>query len=271
MIEKIIHHYRYNEDGLNSIKLSHYLSIKSTLLTHPNYKIIIHVNRLFIESSWYHLLRYEFPELVWRVDLDSYDGAKFDIINHYIDKMRINDLVYEGGLSMDTDIILLKSFEDFFEEYQCVSEMEHDPEYLNPIGIGIGFLMSQSQGEFITLYSEVNSKYEKGKEWSTYSVEAAYEIYKKNPKLITVFPPILLEPFLPRPSHNRDLFMHNHNINPLCRAIHLSESVNYDRYLKHMTVEHIMTVDTTFTKCVRHLIGNNIWDNENRRSLITIY
>jgi len=255
--------FRYDSGFYHPFSILHYLSIISFHKYNPEFRVVIYTNKP-ITTGWFYLLKDEIPDLEIR-SIPEADTTKFDHVAHFIDWYRLKDLYENGGLMLDMDYICLmpiKSLLDFNKLNLC------DEYYLddNIWNLCISIMYSKPGNEFIKAWMENYNKYEKGKEYTSYSNNFATELYKLRSDDINIIPKDLTDPFSACRLELNELFLHNLNIKrPI--MFHTSESAAWDRYLKFLDVKHIMTVDTTFTKLVREFVSH-LWDPINNKPLI---
>lgn len=273
---KKIHFFRISKPNYNWFRLIHYLSIKSFTVYNPNCNIVLHIDKVPEDSNWWHLLMYECGNQIivdttirseWEKSKD-----KWKCVNHFIDQFAAETVYDYGGLICDMDMICLKSIEDLFfhddEFLNIESELDYYERYTTALGIG---LMSCNRGNLLIRdYLDQRHNYNKTAEWGEFSTELMFKLYTEKPEWFRLIPQSVVDPFGPQRSCLQDLFLHNITLPDYVRCIHTSESVSWDEYLKHLDVEHIMTVNTTFTRAVRRLIGD-VWDSNSKKCLINLY
>jgi len=263
------HFFRFVRPNYNWFRLVHYLSIKSFLKYNPNSVAELHFDEFPYDSNWFRLLLDEYGERLTLRQCNFADKDKFSDIHHAIDQVAATTIYQEGGVITDMDMICLSNISNLFGSRLTISS-ELDYYDRHTIALGIGFMGTMlPDNKIIGEYLDRRKEYKKDKEWGKYSTELMYKIYEKNKDEFNIIPQKMIDPFGPQYTELQNLFLHNRPILNMTKCIHLSESASWDQYLKHMTVEHIMTVDTTFTKCVRDLISDNCWDGSH--DLIGLY
>jgi hypothetical protein len=244
----------------------------------PNCEVVLHIDKIPEDSNWFGLLRSELKDRlsISIVNSIGYEWEnskdKWKCVAHFIDQYAAETIYEDGGLICDMDMICLDSIEDLFfnngDRVAIESELDYYERYTTALGIG---LMSCKRGnKVIKEYLDRRLDYTKDSDWSTFSTELMYELYNKSPKLFKLIPQAVVDPFGPQRNCLQDLFLHNITLPSYVKCIHTSESVAWDEYLKNLDVEHIMTVDTTFTRAVRKFIGD-IWDLNSHKCIINLY
>ena len=127
MIPKIIHYIWIDKSPNEKVKLSHLfqMCMMSARIANPDYRIVIHTNK---DIDWEMLKKEDFE-----VDIISNDliesgkklGISFDNdycnLAHMSDWVRYNILYNEGGIYLDIDIVILKSFDDLLDKHFVIS------------------------------------------------------------------------------------------------------------------------------------------------------
>lgn len=263
-----IHFVRLDKTGdYHEFSLIHYISIKSFAKYHPEATIYIHINRKFF-SKWYTQLKIELGDRLVEVMHNIKNWDKYDCVAHVCDALKINILCNEGGLVVDTDQIALRSYDDILDyDFPVNICEEHDPVSHHLVQLAIGIIYGH-KCQFLLDWKKAYDHYEHNKGWTFYSGKTPWDMWKSGKYDDQVA--LISESFLDPVSYTRDgladLFLHNRNL-PLTYSLHVAESVVWDRYLKPLDIEHIMTVDTTFTKAVRPIV-EHLWDKATNRPLL---
>lgn len=262
-----IHFVRLDRDGnYHEFMLIHYLSIKSFAVQHPEANIYLHINRKFF-SKWYTLLKEELGDQLHEVMHEITEWDRFDCVSHVCDALKLDILQKYGGLAVDTDFICIRPVDDLLDSTYPVNICEErDPISHHFTQIVIGFISGKSC-KFIKDWIEKYKSYEKGKSWTYYAGQVPTEMWKsgKYDDQINVIPESMIDPFSYTRDGMADLFLHNYDV-PYAYMVHTAESVVWDRFLKPLDLEHIMTVNTTFTKLARPYV-EHLWDKSNNKSL----
>lgn len=266
MIPKIIHFMRVDKDGTyHDFSLIHYLSIRSFAIQNPEVQIKFWTN-VEPTSFWYTLMKKETKNLKVEI-LKSLKWDSYDNINHLVDHERLKILYKEGGIALDLDFICIESIMDLFNK-DCIISEERDPLSHKFLQLAIGIVGCCKEHPFINEWMKAYDNYEKGKDWTEYSGKLPTELYKHYSNSVYVIPEAFINPFTFDRDSLAHLFLHNRD---MCHAwmFHVSESIAWDRYLKPLDLEHIMTVDTTFTRYVREYVCH-LWNSEKNQSYIRV-
>lgn len=262
-----IHFVRLDRYGdYHEFSLIHYLCIKSFAVNHPGAEIFIHQNRSFY-SKWFSLLDSEIGNRLTLVNYVINDWDIYDCVSHRCDRIKLDIAKDYGGLIVDSDFLCLKPCDQLIDLNHKINICEErDPVTHKFVQLVIG-LMYASDCKFIDEWIEAYNHYEKGKDWTYYAGQVPTKLWKsgKYDKDINIIPESLIDPFSYTRDGMADLFLHNYDV-PYAYMVHTAESVVWDRFLKPLDLEHIMTVNTTFTKLARPYV-EHLWDKSNNKSL----
>ena len=266
---KLVHFFRYDNGKYHEFSLIHYISIRSFLICCPEVEVILWMNIDPYDSIWYHQLMEEFPDRI-KVDLAAMTKDKsekwiddFNCISHFIDWFKLKVLYNAGGLSVDTDVIALKDCTWMIDDKIGYIAGERDPLSHKFTQIALGIASFPVKCEFVDEWFKLfNEEYHQGAKWTEFSGKRPTELLNDNRERfsnIKVLPESLIDPVTYTRDALADLFLHNRISFKSSYMIHVSESIAWDRYLKPLDLEHIMTVDTVFTKTVRPFVSH-LWD-----------
>jgi hypothetical protein len=162
---------------------------------------------------------------------------------------------------MDVDTISVKPFTDLLDN-KCVLGIQGTPDG-GIDGVCDGVILAEKGSEFLKYWlANYKSHRSKGRDefWSEHAVQIPYLLTKQYPDLIHI------EPYS---SFHYPLY---HSNEPWASQVgiklmfeqdlqfddaychHFWESITWKPYLKDMTIEHIMNVDTTFNKIARRFL-----------------
>lgn len=276
---KLVHFFRYDNGSYHEFSLIHYISIRSFLVFCPNIEVILWTNTEPYDSIWYHQLRKEFRDK-FRVDTsamtkDQSDNVidNFNCISHYIDWFKLKVLYNAGGLSVDTDVIALKDCTWMIDDKVGYIAGERDPLSHKFTQIALGIASFPANCKFVDEWIKLfNKEYHKDAEWTEFSGKRPTELLSNNREQfgnIKVLPESLIDPVTYTRDALADLFLHNRISFTNSYMLHVSESIAWDRFLKPLDLEHIMTVDTVFTKTVRPIVSH-LWDENKCAPIIRV-
>lgn len=177
-IPKIIH---YIYLGGRPIQNYHYRCIQSALLHMPEeYKIYIHCNEEPIDNKYWDNLKNNSRVSIKYVECPEYfDGFKLNYIQYKADVLRMNIIYEYGGIYLDTDMLIVKNFEDIFKSNKSLYiSKEYDD---NNSGLINSFIAAKPKNEFIKLWLD---SFKSGLRMDIW----AYHIRDSNKLLIKKYP-----------------------------------------------------------------------------------
>lgn len=266
MIEK-------EKGSYHPFSLIHYIALKSWLVNNPGIRVYLFTNMDLTESLWFLLLKDEFESFIeikgeyfrWFQDTLNHIND-FERVAHAADRIKYQILAEEKGLVSDTDYICMKPIQSLIDESKFNIPIESDPISYHPVQFGAALMYSpKSDTNTAHQFLKWHQDYKKGEPWAYYCCKYPYEKYlesdAKFKESIHLIPERLTDPLTWSKQRAADLFLHNrYDIdNGINYTFHVSESLLWDRFLKPLDLEHIMTVDTTFTRAVRKYV-ENLWD-----------
>jgi hypothetical protein len=259
---------RISIDDYHRFSLIHYISIKSFADNNPGIKIYVFLNKLPTDCIWWTQLTNDVDLTSCLVNTDNI--AKFDRVEHCVDQLRLEIQLRYGGLYVDMDFICLKPLDFMFSTDNCITGLETDPLSHKMSQICNAFTSNIPNDQFISDCLDVYADYHKGMDWTHYFGALPTKIYNDKYKdIVQLLPEKLIEPFTYTRDALSDIFLHNRLMTNAV-SFHVSESLSWDMYLKRLDLEHIMTVDTTFTKAVRRYVSH-LWDKETNRPTDNYY
>ncbi|CAH1799558.1 unnamed protein product, partial [Owenia fusiformis] len=184
MVPNVVHYIWF---GVREFEFFHAVAVYSAYKFLKPEKIVFHGDTIptgpwwdFVKNKTSHL-KFHYtgkPTYVYR--------KKLEHLEHSADIMRLLILQDEGGIYMDTDVIVLKSF-DPLRRYDVTMGKESDD------GLANGIILAKKGAPFLRLIFEAYRTYSK-KEWSRHSVGVPYDLSKIYPHLIHVEKTSLLRP-----------------------------------------------------------------------------
>lgn len=255
--------------------LIYYISIFSFLKMNPNATVYLHTNEEPIYSAWYLRLKSD-PGvsdrfIVVGIDpdvLSETDKLGIKDITHKADFIRLNVLLRHGGLYSDLDNVCLQNLEWMQSYDRPAYSIELEMNYtFGSISNGLMYHPKDSDWtlNMIKLYRDYDPK----DGWVETSIMKPTEIYKLDPSKVIGIPAGFIDPVTWKYDDRQDLFMHDRIRFNDSWVLHLCESLNCD-YFKYIDLEHIMTVNTSFTRVVRRFV-EHFWDSDQNRSKISKY
>lgn len=232
-------------------KLHHYLSVKSAYERSGVDKIKMWVD---VEPSgeWWEKTK-DLVKLEFLIPPTEIFGKPITQPAHKSDVIRLQVLIEEGGIYLDTDTIVVKSFTDLLDNDVVLGQQGINGEE----GICPAVILSKPDAEFIKQWlMGFKDSFEGGPPgssgWATHSVAYPLWLSRQIPQHLTI---VNHEAFfwpLYHQSHMEMIFEKNMDF-PNAYSHHLWESSG-KKYLNELTIEKIKTEKTTFTNLVRDLI-----------------
>jgi hypothetical protein len=249
MIPKIIHFcYGFDKNfGGKPFSIFHYIAIRSAFEVNKPVEIFLYY-------------KYE-PEGVWWEKAKKFavtekveppETIKGKTLNHYAHKsdvMRLQILKEIGGIYLDMDTVCKKPFDILLDNKFVIGKEGRF--FLN--GLCNAVMLAEKNSEFINLWLDEYSSFRStgfDKYWAEHSVKIPYKLSKKYPGLLHIEGYESFHYPMYYPSSLKKLFVQNKDYkNAYCH--HLWENGSYEQYLKNLTADYIMNVDTTYNIIAR--------------------
>jgi hypothetical protein len=273
MIPNILHFvFGLSSDfGGKPFSLIHYLAIKSAIVLNRPSDVLFHYQ--FEPSGEYWELIKNQITLNKIHAPDEIHGNKLYHVAHKADIIRLNVLYNSGGIYLDLDTISVKSLEEFRKHSFVIGqELQLPIEYtikekikkmirhatfrpfrLNVAGLCNAVMLAERGSVFIEhwLQSYVTFR-SKGFDayWGEHSVTVPLKLSKIYPDLIHKVHPYAFH----YPLHDDkglSLLFEKTKLFPQAYVHHLWESASWEKYLKYLTVEKVLSVDTTYNLLAR--------------------
>jgi hypothetical protein len=163
----------------------HYLNILSAKKVNPNYTINVYYYYK-PESVFFNNL-YTFCNVI-KLDKipDILAGQKIKWGEHACGYLRVNKLLEEGGIYLDTDVVCIKSFDDLLDE-NCILGLE----FMGQVNWGLcdAVILAKKGSKFLSHWKDnYDTKYASN-DWSKDAVQVPFELAIKYPKTIRMVPP----------------------------------------------------------------------------------
>ena len=243
VVPNIVHYIWF---GKNRVMAFHQMvsALSALKLLHPEY-IMLHCDfvptgkywRQLITSVNFTVVKMKPPEQIFR--------HKLKYIEHKSDIARFIILLKYGGIYLDWDSIVLKSF-DSLRKYDFVMGQESQYSLVNAI------LISKKNATFLHIWRETYRNFT-STEWAYHSCQIPFQLHKQYPQHIHVDKDRLINPGYPSSHLIFDLhtkFDWSKNY-----AIHL-----YYRVYKHRKTYNITTIrklDSVFGQVSRYVLFGN--------------
>ncbi|KAL5020457.1 hypothetical protein ScPMuIL_003349 [Solemya velum] len=229
---------------LERLSFYHFLSILSAHKFLKPCLILIHGDVLPAGDYWGKLLDIVTNIVHVRSDppLQVF-GKNLSWIQHKSDIHRIEVLKEYGGIYLDTDVIVLRSFE-FLRNYTYTMGMEGDVTFCNAI------ILAQKNATFLHQWYQSYKTYNP-KEWAVHSGVKSFQLFKQFPDLIHVMNKTSF--FTPSWGQKQLIYKDNYDWSGNI-ALHLY-SVHKQPF-KEETIETIKYLNTTLGSLARFVLFN---------------
>lgn len=175
-IPKIIH---FIYLGGRPICNYHYRCIMSAILYMPSdYRILIHCSEEPVDNDyWNQIKTISRVEIVKVIAPEEFDGFKLTYIQYKADILRLTILYEYGGIYLDTDMLIIKNFEELFLSNKdfYISRETSDGGLIN------SFLATKPKNEFIKLWLEGFKSGLRMNNWAYHIRETNKIMLDKNP------------------------------------------------------------------------------------------
>jgi len=205
-------------------------------------------------GPWWELSR----ELVTPVRIEApreIFGRPLEHVAHRSDVVRLQQLIRHGGIYLDADVLVQRSFDDLLDHHTVLGQEAHEGEP----GLANAVILAEPQSAFLCRWLEEYRSFRGGppgsKFWNAHSVLLPKRLASEHPSEITILPPTAFFWPLWTEDHLDWIFASNKPI-PLDRtyANHLWENFAW-RYLEDLTPRRVRQVDTNFHRWARPLIN----------------
>jgi hypothetical protein len=174
---------------------------------------------------------------------------------HRADVVRLERLLCRGGIYLDADVFVHRSFDELLRYSTVLGEECVDGK---PVGLCNAVILAEAQASFLKRwYSEYRSFRSKGHDsyWDEHSVRIPYRLAKQFSKEVTILPQAAF--FWPT-CKSEDIEKIFASAEPFdCTgsyATHLWESCAWERYLEYLTPGRVRKDETTFHYWARPMI-----------------
>jgi hypothetical protein len=176
---------------------------------------------------------------------------------HRADVVRLEKLIASGGIYLDADVFVHRSFDSLLDHPAVLGEERVDGAV---VGLCNAIILAEAGAQFLQRWhAEYRWFRSKGHDayWDEHSVRVPYEMSKKFPGEVAVLPHTAF--FWPT-FERQDIARIFASAQPIdlanVYANHLWESPAWERYLEHLTPRRVRAVDTNFHAWVRPMLEN---------------
>ena len=260
MIPKKIHFiwFRNPKPSGKQWSLVHFLAVKSAAMMNPEYEIFLHNDTEFVDNHWWEETK-KYAKIVKATPREEIHGNKIEHIAHKADVYRIELLIREGGIYVDADSLTVKPFDDLLGNklvmgYGRAESAKNHKYILN------GVILAQPDSRFLKTWLETYRTFDR--QWDYHSCQVPFMLHKEMPEEITVLSWKAF--FYPQYTKKQAamLFSEVHNF-PEAYVIQLWESLLW-KHVKDLTVEAIMSQDTTYNLLARQFLSDDKVNPQNK-------
>ena len=204
-------------------------------------------------GPWWELTR----ELITPVKIEApreIFGRPLERVAHRADVVRLQKLIEHGGIYLDADVLVQRSFDDLLDHRTVLGQEGQAAQS----GLANAVILAEPQSPFLCRWLEEYRSFKGGPPgsefWNKHSVLLPEKLARAHPSEITVLPPTAFFWPLWTDEHLDWIFASNKPI-PLDKtyANHLWENFAW-KYLEDLTPRRVRSTDTNFHAWVRPLI-----------------
>jgi hypothetical protein len=199
-------------------------------------------------GPWWELSR----ELVTLVKIEApreIFGRPLAHVAHRSDVVRLQKLIEHGGIYLDADVLVQRSFDDLLEHRTVLGQEGQDAEW----GLANAVMLAAPQSPFMRRWLEEYRSF-RGEIWNEHSVHLPGKLARAHPTEITVLPSTAFFWPLWTEEHLEWIFASNRPIpTEQTYANHLWEGKAW-KYLEDLTPQRVRSVDTNFHRWAKPLI-----------------
>jgi hypothetical protein len=181
-------------------------------------------------------------------------GKPLPHVAHRADVVRLQKLISHGGIYLDADVLVQRSFDDLLDNSAVLGKEGDGAEW----GLANAVILAEPQSPFLCRWLEEYRSFQSGspgtKFWNEHSVHLPARLARTHPKEISVLPHTAFFWPLWTKEHLDWIFASDRPIpNEQSYANHLWENFAWD-YLEDLTPRHVRSVDTNFHLWARPLV-----------------
>jgi Glycosyltransferase sugar-binding region containing DXD motif len=174
---------------------------------------------------------------------------------HRADVVRIERLLSTGGIYLDADVYVHKSFDKLLDNATVLGEERVDGEV---VGLCNAVILSEAGAPFLQKWHAAYKTFRsKGHDayWDEHSVKLPFQLSKDFPGDLTILPP---NAFFWPTFKSEDLALIYESAKPLdlthAYATHLWESPAWERHLEHLTPHRVRAANSNFHYWARPML-----------------
>ena len=252
MIPKIVHYCFFTSPSGKPWSLIHHVCLKSAV-EHIKPTDVRFYCEIEPTGPWWELSRQMVT--VERIEAPrKIFGNPVDHLAHRADVIRLEKLLASGGIYLDIDVFVHRSFDDLLNHGTVLGQQRVSGDL---VGLCNAVILAEAHAPFIERwYSEYRSFRGGNKYWDEHSVHVPLQLSRQLPAQITVLPHYAF--FWPT-YEPEDLALIFETATPIdvsrSHATHLWETIAWDQYLEHLTPGQVRGVDSNFHHWARPMIA----------------
>ena len=177
-------------------------------------------------------------------------GRPLDHVAHRADVVRLQTLIEHGGIYLDADVLVHRSFDDLLNHQTVLGEEGVHAHW----GLANAVILAEPRAPFLCRWLDEYRSF-RGEVWNEHSVQLPKKLASEHPSEITVLPSNAFFWPLWTEDHLEWIFASNRPIAvDQSYANHLWETVAWKKYLEDLTPRSVRSVDTNFHVWARPLI-----------------
>ena len=177
-------------------------------------------------------------------------GRPLRLVQHRADVLRLEKLIEHGGIYLDSDIVVLRDFNDLLENDFVISEEGPGGSH----GLSNAVLLSSPGATFAKRWYNKYSTFS-DKNWTEYSVQLPKLLATDHPAEVTVLPHTSFAWPLHYRDHLKWIFESDRPVHEPAYTRHFWESLSWSKYLENLTPGEVRRANTNFGKWVAPLLS----------------
>lgn len=239
-IPKIIHLIYFKERDLCSY---HWRCIKSILKYMPEYKVIIHNDIEPIDNEcWNNIKNSSNIEIVKRERPIQFDGLDIHYVQYQADISRLEILYEYGGVYMDLDVLVIKNFEELFDDNKDFYISKEGPGENS--GLINSFLAAKPGNEFLKIWLDNFKTGLRMDSWAYHIRDTNKQLLENNPHYLIKYNIQIMDNyhFFPVPWTDNDAFENRKEVifNEKTYGIHLFDTILHNVLIKNEFFQQYM-------------------------------
>mmetsp|Transcript_62624 Transcript_62624/g.148260 ORF Transcript_62624/g.148260 Transcript_62624/m.148260 type:complete len:242 (+) Transcript_62624:1-726(+) len=236
--------------GEKPFSLVHYLSVKSALDVMPGATVFLYYKYLPSGEWGRKALALPGVQAIRVKPVTQVRGREMVHMAHVADLLRLQALRDMGGIYMDLDVITLRPFTPLMQEHSFVMGQEGPR---GVYGLCNAVMLSAPGAGFVKLWLQHFGEAFDPAIWSMHSVKLPSILGHLYPHHLTqVHDRAFFYPLWDKIDH---MFAGHGDTFPENFAMHLWESLSWDKYINRLSEEYILNVDNNFNNAVRRFLA----------------